>query len=130
MHRSATGEASSYGHAARTAGRTRYQAQAYTRTSLRSQAPKADKWTHRLLTGTTYQHSDIMSPKASTNESDTNVGFHPPAKTDAPATRSMFFIILLLLVVGAIVAVLAYNHYNTSDNLKPVPEEQAPPLVP
>lgn len=71
-----------------------------------------------------------MSTKATSNERDTNVGFHPPAENDAPATRSMFFIIGLLLIVGAIIAMYAYRHYNNPANIPPVPEQQAPPLVP
>ena len=71
-----------------------------------------------------------MSPKATTTERDTNVGFHPPAANDAPATRSMFVIIALLLIVGAVIAVFTYKHYSNSEVLPPVPEQQAPPLTP
>lgn len=71
-----------------------------------------------------------MSPKATTTESDTNAGFHPPAANDAPATRSMFLIIALLLIIGAVVAVFTYKHYSNAEVLPPVPEQQAPPLTP
>lgn len=71
-----------------------------------------------------------MRPNAPTTKRDTNVGFHPPAETDAPATRSMFVIIGVLLLVGAIIAVFAYRHYNDPKNIDPVQEQQAPPLSP
>ena len=71
-----------------------------------------------------------MSTNSTTTEPDTNPGFHPKAANDAPATRSMFVIIMLLMAVGAIIAVLAYRHYNDPDNVKPVPAQQAPPLTP
>ncbi|MGV9012319.1 MAG: hypothetical protein ACOH13_06960 [Flavobacteriales bacterium] len=65
-----------------------------------------------------------------TDQRDTNTGFHPPMATDAPATRSMFVIILVLLVVGAVIAVIAYNRFNSEPKF-PVPTEQvAPPLTP
>ena len=71
-----------------------------------------------------------MTTNASTTDKrDTNVGFHPPAENDAPATRSMFFIIVLLLVVGSIIAVFAYNHYNKGE-MPPPTEQVQPPMVP
>lgn len=71
-----------------------------------------------------------MSTKASiTDKRDTNAGFHPPAENDAPATWSMFFIIVLLLVVGSIIAVFAYNHYDKGEAPPPV-EQVPPPLAP
>lgn len=73
--------------------------------------------------------SDLMSPKATTDASDTNVGVHPHARNDAPATRVMFLVIALLFIAGTIIAVLTFRHYNGPD-LPPVPEEQAPPLKP
>lgn len=67
---------------------------------------------------------------SSTDKQDTNVGFHPPAENDAPATRSMFFIILLLLVVGFLLAVFAYKYYNKAEPPVPATEQVSPPLVP
>ncbi|MBX2982004.1 MAG: hypothetical protein KF843_05005 [Flavobacteriales bacterium] len=61
---------------------------------------------------------------------DTNVGFHPPAKNDALAMRSMLLILLLLLVVGSIIAVVIYSQYNEHE-VVPAPTEQTmPPRVP
>ena len=69
-----------------------------------------------------------MSTSSTTDKRDTNVGFHPPAETDAPATRSMLLIILLLLVVGSIIAVVAYKYYNRE--APPPVEQPMPPLAP
>lgn len=41
----------------------------------------------------------------------------------------MFFIIGLLLIVGAIIAVYAYRHYNSPESIQPAPEQQALPLT-
>ncbi|HQV38122.1 MAG TPA: hypothetical protein PLS92_02690 [Flavobacteriales bacterium] len=41
----------------------------------------------------------------------------------------MFFIIGVLLIVGAIIAVYAYRHYNSPESIQPVPEQQAMPLT-
>ena len=72
----------------------------------------------------------MSTPTPGTGQRDTNVGFHPPAKTDAPATRSMFLIILFLLVVGTIIAVVVYNRYNP-DQVDVAPRDQPiPPRVP
>lgn len=70
-----------------------------------------------------------MSAQRTTDPSDTNVGFHPPAENDAPATRSMLLIILFLLVVGSLIAAVAYKHYNGNQRPAPV-EQQTPPLTP
>lgn len=67
---------------------------------------------------------------SSADKQDTNVGFHPPAANDAPATRSMFIIILLLLVVGSVLAVFAYKYYNKTEPQVPPTEQVQPPLVP
>ena len=61
---------------------------------------------------------------------DTNVGFHPPAKTDAPATRSMLLIILFLLVLGGVIAVVIHNRYNSADEGAVPVEQPMPPRVP
>ncbi len=72
----------------------------------------------------------MRTPPPGPGRADTNVGFHPPAKTDAPATRSMFLIILFLLVVGLIIAVVMYNRYN-EHAVTPAPTEDVmPPRVP
>jgi flagellar basal body-associated protein FliL len=67
-----------------------------------------------------------MTDTGTTDDRDTNVGFHPPAQNDAPASKSMMAIIIVLLVVGTAIAVMVYNHYN-SDAKYPPPTEQAPP---
>lgn len=65
-----------------------------------------------------------------TGKTDTNVGFHPPAATDAAATRSMLLIILFLLVAGTIIAVVVYNRYNRTE-VAPVPTGKVmPPQAP
>ncbi|MBZ0205486.1 MAG: hypothetical protein K8H89_04120 [Flavobacteriales bacterium] len=72
----------------------------------------------------------MSTPTPGTGRHDTNVGFHPPAATDAPATRFMLLIILALLVVGGVVAVVMYNQYKEHE-VVPAPSEQAvPPHVP
>lgn len=64
------------------------------------------------------------------HQRDTNTGFHPPMKNDAPATKAMFAIILVLLVVGAIIAMYTYNTFN-SEPKYPAPTEQVtPPFTP
>lgn len=70
-----------------------------------------------------------MSTKATTKR-DTNIGFHPTAPNDVPATRTMFAVIALLFIVGLVIAVLTYRHYNGPGDRQLVPEQQAPPLAP
>lgn len=67
-----------------------------------------------------------MTKTGTTNDRDTNAGFHPRAKNDAPATGWMLAIIVILLVVGTAIAVMLYNHYNSEEKYPPA-TEQAPP---
>lgn len=67
------------------------------------------------------------------NARDTNPGFHAPAANDAPATRGMLIIIVLVFILGGIIAVWAYNRYNEPDAITVpanVPETEARPLNP
>lgn len=61
---------------------------------------------------------------------DTNAGFHPPAKNDAPATRSMLLIILFLLALGSVIAVVIHNQYNRADSGAAPMERTVPPPAP
>jgi|GEM_PF-2489104 len=72
-----------------------------------------------------------MTNTGITDDRDTNTGFHPPAKNDAPATGWMLAIIIVLLMVGTAIAVVAYKHYNSAEKYPPATEQPAPvPLKP
>ncbi len=72
-----------------------------------------------------------MINTGTTNDRDTNPGFHPPAKNDSRATGWMLGIIVVLLVVGTIIAVMVYNHYNSGAKYPPATEQTSPaPLNP
>ena len=72
----------------------------------------------------------MIDSRTANDKRDTNVGFHAPAENDAPATRWMIAILVLLLVLGSVVAVLAYNHYNGAAKYPPATEQPPPPLNP
>lgn len=72
-----------------------------------------------------------MTNTRTTDDRDTNSGFHAPAKNDTRASVWMMAIIVVLLVVGTAIAVLAYNHYNSDAKYPPATEQPAPvPLKP
>lgn len=72
----------------------------------------------------------MKTTNTNTDQRDTNTGFHPPMENDAPATRSMFVIIIALLIVGVVVAVIAYNRFNNDPKFPEPTEQVAPPLTP
>ena len=75
----------------------------------------------------------MSSIKKPTYDRDTNPGFHAPAANDAPASRGMLIVIVIMFVIGGIIAVWAYNRYNEPDAITvptSVPETEARPLNP
>ena len=72
-----------------------------------------------------------MTNTGTTDDRDTNTGFHAPAQNDARASAWMMAIIAILLVVGAVIAVVVYNRYNSGEKYPPATEQAAPtPLKP
>jgi hypothetical protein len=72
----------------------------------------------------------MKDPGTTFDKKDTNFGFHAPAENDAPASRWMLAIIILLLSVGTVIAVLAYDRYNSGGKYPPATEQPPPPLNP
>ena len=64
------------------------------------------------------------------NDLDTNTGFHAPARNDAPATKWMLAIVIVLLAVCSIIAVMVYDHYNSDAKFPPATAQPPPPLNP